>query len=340
MTGHDAPEATLGERLEAVARVIAARHQVHSPWASRAVPVLRRTARLIESLGGRFERGEARAGPTDLPAELTGPPRWGDGSGRAFRGAVPGSAAPTGPGADAGVAGLGADAGVAGLGADAGVAGLGADAIALGADGMGLAASAVSPAVTLPADIRARLADIAGPGAGLLRVRADAAADSLSRAHRADAVTAGADVYFRAGRFQPGEPDGFALLAHEAAHVTSLLNPGLARRRAAAGGVSAEEDAALATERAARQRFGQTIPGPPLAGRPAAVHGAPPPAPRQPQGAVDEAGPSSGAAQVRPMRASVDRDNGLPPPFDVEALRRDLIADLARQLRSEFERGG
>jgi hypothetical protein len=40
------------------------------------------------------------------------------------------------------------------------------------------------------------------------------------------------------------------------------------------------------------------------------------------------------------MRASVDRDTGQPPPVDVEALRRSLIADLMRQLRSDFERGG
>jgi hypothetical protein len=46
------------------------------------------------------------------------------------------------------------------------------------------------------------------------------------------------------------------------------------------------------------------------------------------------------AGPVRVMRAADDRDAGGAPPFDVAALRRSLLADLARQLRSEFERGG
>jgi hypothetical protein len=40
------------------------------------------------------------------------------------------------------------------------------------------------------------------------------------------------------------------------------------------------------------------------------------------------------------MAASVDRAISQPPPFDVQELRRSLIADLMRQLRSDFERGG
>jgi hypothetical protein len=40
------------------------------------------------------------------------------------------------------------------------------------------------------------------------------------------------------------------------------------------------------------------------------------------------------------MTASVGRDLPQQAPFDVEELRRDLINDLMRQLRTEFERGG
>jgi hypothetical protein len=308
MTGTETTEPTLGERLDVAARTIAARHQVQYAWASGLVPVLRRAARLIESPGGRFERREA-AGDLQFPAVHTGqqlPLRPGR-SGHALRQASAEASAPPATAADV-----------------------------------------ENPATVLPADTRAQLSDIAGPGAGLLRVRADAAADSLSRAHRADAVTTGTDVYFRAGMYRPREPEGFALLAHEAAHVTALLEPGRPWRRAAAdGGDSGDEDAALAAETAALQQFGQA-PGSavamtgPASGRPSAIPPLPPPgAPRQPRAAdLGGVSPAAAPAQARPMRASVDRDTGQPPPVDVEALRRSLIADLMRQLRSDFERGG
>jgi hypothetical protein len=320
MTGQDMPGVTLGERLEAVARVITARYQAQSAWTSLAVPALRRAAQLIESSGGRFERHEAAAGPADFPAELPGLP---GGSADPYRAAVgrafPMPAAATGPG-------------------PASAAGSGLPPVT--ADG-----TEAAPGAALPADVRSRLVDIAGPGAGLLRVRTGAVADSLSRAHRADAVTVGADVFFRDGEFRPDDRDGFALLAHEAAHVSALLDPGMAGRQAAGGDVGpaerAAEDAALATERAARQRFGR-----PGTGLPVAAYGGSPSADRRPPGAADLAGPYPGTgqppAQARPRPASVDRDNSAAgaPPFDVEALRRSLIADLARQLRAEFERGG
>jgi hypothetical protein len=54
------------------------------------------------------------------------------------------------------------------------------------------------------------------------------------------------------------------------------------------------------------------------------------------------------------MRAATDRDAGpatasagtpvsastAPPAVDLEALRRSVVSDLMRQLRTEFERGG
>src|SRR6266540_1272805 len=98
----------------------------------------------------------------------------------------------------------------------------------------------------LPADVRARLRARVGPGADALRVHDDGAADALARAHRADAVTVGRDVYFRGGRYRPRQDGGFALLAHEATHVLALLHPAVAWRRATDGGVADEERSALA----------------------------------------------------------------------------------------------
>jgi hypothetical protein len=311
MAGHDTPEPTLGVRLEAVASAIAERHQMAYSWADRLIPVLRRVAQLTESPGGRFERHETPAG--ELP--IAGP----EGAGRTLRPAPPGVAdgalGPAGP-------------------------------AVLPSPGPGAEVS--GPTAELPADVRARLADVAGPGAGLLRVHSDAAADALTRAQRAEAVTAGADVWFRAGRFRPQEPKGLALLAHEAAHVTALLDPGRARRRAAAGGTGGEEDAALAAETAALQRFGRprgdpvTTTGPAAWPAPGSQPAVPPALPHPQPGAARPAGASPPApAAVQPRAASLDREvSPPPPPFDVEALRRSLVADLMRQLRSDFERGG
>jgi hypothetical protein len=41
------------------------------------------------------------------------------------------------------------------------------------------------------------------------------------------------------------------------------------------------------------------------------------------------------------MRADTDRTEAAAPPgFDMEALRRDLIDELMRRVRTDFERGG
>src|SRR6266508_1726616 len=179
----------------------------------------------------------------------------------------------------------------------------------------------------LPADVRARLRARVGPGADALRVHDDGAADALARAHRADAVTVGRDVYFRGGRYRPRQDGGFALLAHEATHVLALLHPAVAWRRATDGGVADEERSALAAERAvpggleSHGGAGTRPPATPAKG------GAPP---RQ-------------APAARPMAAPVDRDAAAPSspaPLDLQGLRRSLIDDLMRQLRAEFERGG
>jgi hypothetical protein len=309
MTGRDTTEPTLGERLEAIARAIAERHEMLPSWADSLIPVLRRAAQLTESPGSRFERYEAPASEL-LPARP-------EGADRTLRPAPSGVADP-----------------------------------ALWSAGLAVPPSSrpdaeVSrPAAELPADVRVQLADVAGPGAGLLRVHTDAAADAFTRAHRAEAVTTGADVWFRAGRFRPREPKGLALLAHESAHVTALLDPDRARRRAATGGAGGEEDAALAAETAALQRFGQPAGGPVPATGPtawSAMSGraaVPPAQPHSPPGTADPAGVSPPtSAAVQPMAASLDREISR-PPFDVEALRRSLLTDLMRQLRSDFERGG
>jgi hypothetical protein len=203
----------------------------------------------------------------------------------------------------------------------------------------------------LPADVRARLRARVGPGADALRVHDDGAADALARAHRADAVTVGRDVYFRGGRYRPRQDGGFALLAHEATHVLALLHPAVAWRRATDGGVADEERSALAAERAVRggldPRAGA---GGGQAHAPAAERAVPGgleshggAGTRPPSTPAKGGAPPRQAPAARPMAAPVDRDAAAPSspaPLDLQGLRRSLIDDLMRQLRAEFERGG
>jgi hypothetical protein len=182
----------------------------------------------------------------------------------------------------------------------------------------------------LSPDVRRTLHDVLGPGAGraadALRVHDGAAADTLARAHRADAVTVGRDVHFRRGRYRPSDDAGFALLVHEATHVLALLEPGAAWHRATGGGRRDEEARAQAAERA-----GRAAPRSPLPAVPRAARAAAPPVPN----------PVPTSPTPHPMTAVQDRDvtPAAAAAPDLEALRRGLVDELMRRLRTEFERG-
>ncbi len=155
------------------------------------------------------------------------------------------------------------------------------------------------------------------------------ASDAIARRHNADAVTLGQTVHVRSGRFNPQTAEGFGLLAHEATHVTESLRTPV--HRGNVHGRATEEGEALRREAQARAEFARA---------PATVPSYPattPPSPhRRPQTvtAADE-------NHVHVMTASSERSvpTDVLPPFDLERLRRDLIGDVMRQLRSEFERG-
>jgi hypothetical protein len=184
---------------------------------------------------------------------------------------------------------------------------------------------------------------VSGTGADVLRVHEDVGSDLRARAAGADAVTTGRDVHLRAGRGRPDEPAGLALLAHEATHVTAALDPAAGARRSRPGGPAAEEAAARAAEaRAADVRAAdvramraaeRSARGPDH--RQVPPHG--PHARTVPQG--PSAAPPGAVPHASAMTAAVDRELPAPVPFDVEELRRGLVEDLMRQLRSEFERG-
>jgi hypothetical protein len=233
--------------------------------------------------------------------------------------------------------------------------------------------TAGSPGRPLPAATAARLADRAGAvgsgaavaaGAAAMRVHDDPVADTVARTHRADAVTLGRDVHFRAGRYRPHEEPGLGLLAHEATHVHALLAPGPDWRRATSTGRAAEEALADATERAVRTgadlpRVGGSTAATvkagdarspaeygPRSGRAGVAAQAGWTGERPARPAPPAPGPTPSTAAATPMSAATGRDlaEGASQALDVGALRRELfdgvLADLRRQLRSESERGG
>lgn len=192
----------------------------------------------------------------------------------------------------------------------------------------------------LPVDVRARLGAVAGPGAAVMRVLTGAAADTRARGQRADAVTSGTDVRMRSGKLQPDTAEGFALLAHEASHVTAALRRGgsAAAHHTSPGGAEIEEREALQVERATRQQASSARGSAALfvSGTPGAAAGNGSAA-STPNGTAPAAGPV--------MRADVDRTEATAaaapaPQLDLEALRRDLIEELMHRVRTDFERGG
>ena len=71
----------------------------------------------------------------------------------------------------------------------------------------------------LTADTRTAMEGAFGADFGAIRLHTDSSADRLSRRLSATAFTTGADVFFRAGTYQPATRVGASLLAHELAHT-------------------------------------------------------------------------------------------------------------------------
>ena len=194
---------------------------------------------------------------------------------------------------------------------------------------------ATSEGTPLPPATRDRLRDIVGPAVDVARVHTGEQSDAFTRKQRADAVTIGPEIYFRAAAYAPHDPAGFALLTHEVTHVAEWLRPGAAWHRATDAGVRAEERLAHGRERAA---FSAPLSSS-LARLPALVKRA------APASRATGAPAASASAAQRPMKAESDRapiDAPTPqsdgnPNLDV--MRRTLFRDLMNQVRVEFERG-
>ncbi|MFI9155493.1 DUF4157 domain-containing protein [Streptomyces sp. NPDC053367] len=323
---------SLGERLDLRGRRLHTRLLMPLPWAGSLRFLLDRVTRLGGYVG-RFDRIDA----TPRHAQPVPARGWA-----ALPG--PGPRLPSGPRWPSWAGGV----------PPPGQAGAGEGRRPHPADGIDdVAAPVDSPSVPLPAAARSRLREVAGDGADAMRIHDDGPADGFARAHRADAVTVGRDVYFRHGSYRPGEESGLALLAHEAVHVRALLQPGAAWRRATGAAVRDEESAARAVERsvlsaefppASGERFAPVAGADPVPATPVRGASAVPEGERATHPTGRER-PVPDTAAARPLAAPTGRgttagSRPAPAELDVQALRRDLVSDVMRRLRTEFERGG
>ncbi|CAN5728762.1 hypothetical protein BH09MYX1_BH09MYX1_40640 [soil metagenome] len=172
--------------------------------------------------------------------------------------------------------------------------------------------------VVVPWDIRARLRQLLGASVDSLVAHAGQRSAGVAQSHRADAVAMGPNVFFGAGKFDPSSPRGFALLAHEATHVVAAQDDHAAWRRSTNAGIADEERKAVAQERAALG------------------HGGPP------RNVAVEGSTRAAPAPQQAMTAAADRslDDQRAAVSDTTELRRTLVDELMRQIRTDFERGG
>jgi hypothetical protein len=246
------PALTLGEQLDAQARMQIARAAHAFAWTAAFTVLAAHLTRLADVSDGRFDRVESapgRPGPTArVIARAAWPSAQPGGERQPAGGMRPGvvtqPAAVTRPGPVTRPATVTQSAGE----------------LAPAASGRPAAWPEPQPQATddeapprvpeapvrpIPADVRRRIREVAGPGADLMRAHDDGQADAIARAHGADAVTFGHDVYFRQGRFAPDDRRGAALLAHEASHVSAHLSALLGRstaRRRPDGAAEEEEE--------------------------------------------------------------------------------------------------
>src|SRR5262245_45182622 len=85
--------------------------------------------------------------------------------------------------------------------------------------GDAVAAAASSSGAALPAGPQSRLEAAAGTDLSDVRVHTGPASERAAAQLGAHAYTSGNDIHFAAGRYQPDDPFGMHLLAHEVAHT-------------------------------------------------------------------------------------------------------------------------
>jgi hypothetical protein len=189
-------------------------------------------------------------------------------------------------------------------------------------------------------ELLAQVIDIRIPA---VQLYVNQAADALARRHRADAISSGDKIFFRAGKYAPHTPVGLALLAHELTHA------GQARLEAASRPMVSSTQAQERLELAALQNEQRVLRYSPASVDPMQELGAWPttpsalvPSPQIP--------PREAPAPVRAPVLAADSERfigsqpgaGMAPLLTEQQLRQVkevVYHDFLERIRTEFERG-
>ena len=185
-----------------------------------------------------------------------------------------------------------------------------------------------------------------------VKIYANPAADALTRQFQADALTYDDKILFRAGRYEPQQPAGLALLGHELTHVA------VGRRSHSLGAMSAasEEALALANEHQVLNH-GRPSPEPSFPGRSLSpplrpLRPLPPEGSSQPphpsQGSAFPQVPSRGTGFVpktakadRPINSQLPSDTTRMPAPDLSPRQLDQVYQYIKaKIRESGERWG
>jgi hypothetical protein len=189
--------------------------------------------------------------------------------------------------------------------------------------------AARDPAERLPAALRDFLGARLKKWLPAVHIHQGPAADELTAALRADAVTFADRIVFRHRRYQHDRPESVALLGHELTHVAQAVLPTQRPRPADEELMAQSHESQLLQELSARK----TNPLRGTAAEPPAVA----PVARIASAAVG--GPIRAAREDRPLPAPSQTDVAGLPERQLAQLREQMYRDLMQRLRTDFERG-
>jgi Domain of unknown function (DUF4157) len=191
--------------------------------------------------------------------------------------------------------------------------------------------AALDPAQRLPAGLRDFLGGRLKRWLPGVQIHQGLAADELTSALRADAVTFADRIVVRHRRYQPHRPEGVALLGHELFHVAEAATP---QRRLP---VAAEEHAALSHEHRLLHEVSTPKSTPPV--RSVAESTVPAVASRPVAPSVSMTSPVRAAMEERPLPVPSQPTADVMSERQLTQLKDQVYRDLLRRLRTEFERG-
>lgn len=187
-----------------------------------------------------------------------------------------------------------------------------------------------SPPARLDGGAQRVLAGVLAMQIPAVKLYVNQAADTVARHYRADAVSIGDKILFRAGKFDPDSPTGLGLLGHELTHAAQA-------RLATEQPGAAQEAAALRNEARVVHHLAASPGAPPAPAPPAAAPLA------SPAGSTAQVAVAPPAAPVR--TAATDRP--MPSPAaatlteqQLQQIKDAVYGDLLARIRTDFERGG